>query len=132
MKKLIAIPALFLAACATQPEPCTAEWFDWKTERIFDEFARENRVQIDQVRADFARKPDGIDRAASGLQAALLAGMFVASAVPEANRAISQCGSAPNAARLLASFLRREGFDEDTLAAIEAVGVALDRGSIGR
>ena len=50
MKKLIAIPALCLAACASQPKPCTAEWVDWKTQRFFDEFFRDHREDVIELR----------------------------------------------------------------------------------
>src|SRR6185436_6145385 len=47
MKRILVIAATLVAAsCATTPKPCTAEWFDWKTDRYFDEFARDNRADI--------------------------------------------------------------------------------------
>ena len=46
---LVAFP--MLASCATlEPEPCTAKWFDWKTERILGEFVYDHRKQIDDLR----------------------------------------------------------------------------------
>jgi hypothetical protein len=134
MKKLLAIPALFLAACATQPEPCTAEWFDWKTQRFFDEFVGDHREDIVELRGLTAnlntedRSLGNIAVLASAAGKAISLGSdFLNDTVPEINSAISQCGTTPKATQLFASLLRREGFDERSVKAVESLGALLDR-----
>lgn len=134
MKKLIVIPALFLAACATQPKPCTAEWIDWKTDRFFDEFVREHRQDIVELRGLTAnlntedRSLGNIAVLASAAGKAISLGSdFLNDTVPEINSAVSQCGTTLKATQLFASFLRREGFDERSVKAIEDLGAVLDQ-----
>jgi hypothetical protein len=134
MKKLIAIPALFLAACASQPKPCTAEWVDWKTQRFFDEFVGDHRQDIVELRGLTAtlntedKSLGNIAVLASAAGKAISLGSdFLNDTVPEINSAISQCGTAPKATQLFASLLRREGFDERSVKAIEDLGAIIDR-----
>ena len=134
MKKLIAIPALFLAACATQPEPCTAEWFDWKTSRFFDEFVRDHRediVELRQVTATLNPEDRSLGNiavlASAAGKAISLGSDFLDDTVPAINSAVSQCGTTPKATQLFASLLRREGFDERSVKAVEDLGALLDR-----
>ncbi len=134
MKKLLAIPVLFVAACATQPEPCTAEWFDWKTSRFFDEFFREHREDVVELRgltANLNTEDKSLGNiavlASAAGKAINLGSDFFNDTVPAINSAVSQCGTTPKATQLFASFLRREGFDERSVKAIEDLGVILDR-----
>lgn len=134
MKKLIAIPALFIAACATQPKPCTAEWVDWKTDRFFDEFVGDHREDIGELRSLTAnlntedKSLGNIAVLASAAGKAISLGSdFLNDTVPEINSAISQCGTTPKATQLFASLLRREGFDERSVKAVEDLGALLDR-----
>ena len=134
MKKLIAIPALFLAACASQPKPCTAEWVDWKTQRFFDEFVGDHRQDIVELRGltanlnteDKSLGNIAVMASAAG-KAISLGSDFLNGTVPEINSAISQCGTTPKATQLFASLLRREGFDERSVKAVETLGALLDR-----
>ena len=56
MKALIAsIAALMaitsLSGCASiEPEPCSAEWIEWKSERVLHKFARQNRGLVRDLR----------------------------------------------------------------------------------
>jgi hypothetical protein len=135
MKKLLAISATILvASCVTQPEPCTAEWFDWKTERFFDEFVRDHREDIGELRSVTAnlntedRSLGNVAVLASAAGKAISLGSdFLNDTVPAINSAVSQCGTTPKATQLFASLLRREGFDERAVKAIEDLGVMLDR-----
>lgn len=138
MKHSLAVAALALTVgCATQPKPCTAEWIDWKSERLFDEFARDHRKQIDELRqATTGLDPTGekspaqiASLALTGARAVVLGANFFRETVPEVNKAVSQCGTAPKATQLFASLLRREGFSPETVDAIEDLGVLLDRES---
>jgi hypothetical protein len=50
-----------LAACATvEPEPCSAEWIDYKTDKILRKFASENRGLINDFRR-LAREDGEVD-----------------------------------------------------------------------
>ena len=127
-----------VAGCATAPEPCTAEWFDWKTERILGEFAYDHRREIDNLRDQTALLlgPDtGSRQPAAGLGMLLtavgvvqLVGDFGQHAWPEIADAVSECGSTPEASRLFADMLRREGVDERAVRAIEDMGQLMDLG----
>jgi hypothetical protein len=136
--------ALFLAiasisftvtGCASQPKPCTAEWVDWKTGRFFDEFVRDHRGDIADLRVatanlDPSGKRDAADLAAlavAGVKALSLAGDFLSDTVPATREALAQCGTAPKATQLFASLLRREGFSDSAVKAVEDLGVVLDR-----
>jgi hypothetical protein len=135
MKKLLASAALLLlASCATQPKPCTAEWVDWKTDRFFDEFVRDHRDDIVELRGITAnlnpedRSLGNVAALASAAGKAIsLGGDFLNDTVPAINSAVSQCGTTPKATQLFASLLRREGFDERAVKTIEDLGVLLDR-----
>lgn len=131
-----ALSVLVLAGgCATSPKPCTAEWIDWKTERFFDEFARDHRKQIDELRQTTTgldlsgdKSPAQIgSMALIGARVVVLGADFLRDTVPDVNKAIAQCGTAPKATQLFASLLRREGFSPETVDAIEDLGVLLDK-----
>ena len=50
-----------LAACATvEPDPCSAEWIDYKTDKILRKFASENRGLINDFRK-LAREDGEVD-----------------------------------------------------------------------
>ena len=136
---VIALP--MLASCSTfEPEPCTAKWFDWKTERIVGQFAYDHRQQID----DFRRSAPALLNATGGLEqfkptslmvltalgAMQLTVDFMQDAWPEVNHAIGQCATAPKASRFFADMLRRENVDERAVRAIEDLGNLVD--SVGR
>jgi hypothetical protein len=127
-----ALTALSLAACATQPEPCTAEWVDWKTERVYSEFRKANRQQLDAMQdLNAALTTDGtgaglltLARLAPGVVGMI--NSFVRETVPEVQSAVAQCGNAPGASKLLADFLRQEGVSERAVDAIERFGLTLE------
>ena len=49
-----------LTACASlEPEPCTAEWVEWKTERVFSDFTRAHRSDLNQLRSFSETLADG-------------------------------------------------------------------------
>ena len=62
-RSLAAVVLMFpvMSACATTPEPCTAEWFDWQTEQILGEFVYDHRKQINDLREQAPRMfgPEG-------------------------------------------------------------------------
>lgn len=131
---LLALPVL--AGCNTMPEPCTSEWFDWKTERIVGQFAYEHRDQIGKLR-DIA--PTLLDTGGgssklaptavlvlTAVGALQLAVDFGQDAWPEVQDAVSECSAPPQATRLFGDMLRREGVDERAVRAIEDLGVMVD------
>lgn len=136
MKHALAIAAFaLLAGCATQPKPCTAEWFDWKTDRFLTEFANDHRSEINDLRSAALRlDPEGKKassdigaRAVAAVKGLALAGEFLSDTWPAVKSAVSECGTAPRATQLFASLLRREGFDDRTVRAVEDLGLMLDR-----
>ncbi len=133
---LLALP--LLASCATfEPEPCTAKWFDWKTERILSQFVYDHRKQIDELRnvAPTMFGPEG------GLEKIAPSSLLVLTAIgalqltidfaqdtwPQVDHAIGQCATAPKASRFFADMLRREGVDDRAVRAIEDLGNMMDR-----
>lgn len=124
---LVALPVL--ASCNTMPEPCTSEWFDWKTERIIGNFAYEHRSEIARLRevAPTMFGPEGgLEQIAptsllvlTAIGAVQLGLDFAKDAWPEVQSAVSECAAPPQATRLFADMLRREGVDERAVRAIE-------------
>ncbi|MBY9066659.1 hypothetical protein K1X12_07095 [Hyphomonas sp. WL0036] len=109
-----------LGACATQPEPCTAEWVQYRTDRILGKFAMENRGLVNDLRQ--LTKADGrIDPIQSILLAAQaediqrFARSFETVVVPELNSAIQQCGRREDFVPAFTEFLRREGVPDASL-----------------
>lgn len=131
---LLALPVL--ASCNTMPEPCTSEWFDWKTERIIGTFAYEHRDQIGKLRevAPTMFGPEGgLEQIAptsmlvlTAIGALQLGLDFAQDAWPEIKSAVSECSSPPQATKLFGDMLRREGVDERAVRAIEDLGVVVD------
>ena len=130
---LIALTATTLSACVTQPQPCTQEWIEWKTDRVLTRFARDNS---DTVRA--LRRVSGEVESPSALMAIQLitladdftelARSFDRIVLPELNAAVAQCGEPRNFMPAFTQFLRREDVGEDVIAWIEALGyIALDQ-----
>lgn len=135
-----ALAAMFaapiIAGCAAMPEPCTAEWFDWKTERIVGDFVHGHRDQIGRLRdaAPVMFGPEGgLEQIAptsmlvlTAIGAVELALDFAREAWPEISDAVAECSAPPRASRLFADMLRREGVDERAVRAIEELGSMMD------
>lgn len=109
-----------LGACATQPEPCTAEWVQYRTDRILGKFAMENRGLVNDLRR-LTREDGRVDPVQSVLLAAQaediqrFARSFETVIVPELNSAIRQCGRREDFVPAFTEFLRREGVPETSL-----------------
>lgn len=123
---------LALGACASlEPDPCTPEWVDYKTDQILDPFVREYRSEISVLR-DLSGEIDN----PSMLTAFRLAGQadtiaymfedFRETAVPQVQAAVAQCQEPRMASQLLVGMLERQGVEPDVLAWIEAIGVLAD------
>ncbi|MDP1554062.1 MAG: hypothetical protein Q8L84_01270 [Hyphomonas sp.] len=119
--------ATSLGACATAPEPCTAEWIDYRTDRILKRFAGENRELVSDLR-QLVRADGDVDPVRAILLAAKaeelrrFADSFDRIIIPELQSSISQCRGDANFVPAFTEFLRREGVPED---ALEWVGPVL-------
>jgi hypothetical protein len=127
-----ALAGVLASACASTPEPCTAEWIDWRKDRLLRDFARSHLGDIRTVR-EFSSAFSGDERKPSVLELAQLAprmivlvGEFAKAAEPEVRSVYQQCGTGPRTSQLFADLLRREGVDDDVVAAIEDMGLMLD------
>lgn len=122
-----------LSACVTQPQPCTPEWVEWKTDQVLTRFARSNYGTINSLRAASARADS--NSAMLALQMATLADDFLALArdfdrivMPELNDAVAQCSQPRNFVPAFTQFLRKEGVDNEIIEWVEVLGyVAIDR-----
>lgn len=119
--------ATSLGACATAPEPCTAEWIDYRTDRILKRFAGENRELVSDLR-QLVRADGDVDPVRAILLAAKaeelrrFADSFDRIIIPELQSSISQCRGDAKFVPAFTEFLRREGVPED---ALEWVGPVL-------
>ncbi|MFN7164318.1 MAG: hypothetical protein ACK4P2_05810 [Hyphomonas sp.] len=119
--------ATSLGACATAPEPCTAEWIDYRTNQILKRFASENRGLVSDLR-QLVRADGDVDPVRAILLAAKaedlrrFADSFDRIIIPELRSSISQCRGDANFVPAFTEFLRREGVPED---ALEWVGPVL-------
>ncbi|MEL6474485.1 MAG: hypothetical protein AAFQ21_10405 [Pseudomonadota bacterium] len=123
-----ALALLSISACASlEPEPCSAEWVQWKTDRVLGSFAADNRGLINDLR-DFSENLDDpgpltMMRMASKLDDFRdLATDFQSNVMPELEAAIDQCGTPAKFVPAFTSFLRDEGVEEDMLDWIELIG----------
>ncbi|WP_300393275.1 hypothetical protein [Henriciella sp.] len=114
------------AGCATQPDPCTPEWIEWKTDRVLTRFAGENRDTVRALRnmPGNIENPDAIMAlriAALMVDFEDLARDFDRIVMPEINSAIAQCGEPRNFIPAFSQFLRKEGVSEDVIDWVEAI-----------
>ncbi len=132
MKSLISSVALAtlglasLSACVT-PEPCTAEWVEWRTDKVLTRFANANSGTIRTLR-DISGDMD-----APGPLLAMRIAMAVNDVddltsdfrrivLPELNSAIAQCSQPRHFVPAFTQFLRKEGVGEDVIEWIEVLG----------
>ena len=122
--------AALLAACQTSPEPCTAEWVEWKTEKVLTQFAVNNQREVKRLR-DFSQTLEEDDIGpliAFQIPAMIddfkdLANSFEDTVLPELNAAAELCGGAQELAPAFVAFLRDEGVGEDVLEWVEVITV---------
>ena len=133
MKALIAsIAALMaitsLSGCASiEPEPCSAEWIEWKSERVLHKFARQNRGLVRDLRK-FSKNMEE-PSALQMLQMASriddfkkLAVSFEKTVLPELNAAAAQCGDPATFIPAFTQFLRDQGVEEEMLKWVTTFG----------
>lgn len=129
----VAVAAATLTACVTQPDPCTPEWIEWKTDQVLERFAYSN---LDTIRA-LRRVSGDIENPGPllAIQLATLADNFTDLAsdfdrivLPELNDAVALCSRPQEFMPAFAAFLRDEGVGEDVIVWVEALGyVAMDQ-----
>jgi hypothetical protein len=122
-----------LSGCMTQPQPCTPEWVEWKTDRVLERYARSNADTMRALRDASEDFESG--GAIMAVRMATLADDFLALArdfdriiLPELNDAVRQCSEPRNFVPAFSEYLRREGVDDDIIGWVELLGyVAIDR-----
>jgi len=117
---ILSLSLVALAGCASvEPQACTAEWVDYKTEKVLKTFAYNNRGMINDLRR--LQGKDGevdpfvaIQLASKTKQIQKFADTFQTIVVPELEMAVDQCGD-DKLVPAFTEFLRREGVGEETL-----------------
>lgn len=118
-----------LSACTTVPEPCTADWVEYKTEKVLKRFAVGHYGEVRRLKS-FSNKLEGGN--IGPLTALKIPGMiedfkglatdFERVAMPELNAAIDQCGDPQTLIPAFTGFLRQEGVGEEVLEWVEFLG----------
>ncbi len=119
-----------LGACATiQPEPCTTEWAEYKTEKVLGQFARSNYREVRRLKSFAETLEDGNIGPLTALKIPAmiedfkeLAASFEGEVLPELNAALDQCGDVQTLIPAFTAFLSREGVGEDVLEWVELLG----------
>lgn len=116
-----------LSACVTQPDPCTPEWVEWRTDKVLSRFARSNYGTINELRGLSGQVDNPSALTALRIASLIddfddLARDFDRIVLPELNNAIAQCSQPQNFVPAFTGFLRDEGVGEDVLEWIEVVG----------
>ena len=118
----LAFSLLPLAACATmEPEPCTAEWIDYKTDKVLHKFASENRGLINDFRK-LAREDGGVDPLVAftlsrkSAQIQKFADSFNRIVLPELEAALDRCGRQEEFVPAFTSFLQKEGVSDEAIS----------------
>lgn len=116
-----------ITGCVTEPQPCTPEWIEWKSDRILNRFAKQNPSTIRALR-DISGHVDN-PSALTAIRIAALVGDFEGLArdfdrivMPELNNAIAQCSQPRDFVPAFSQFLRKEGVGEDVIRWVEVIG----------
>lgn len=133
---VLGVGMVALAGCATlEPEPCTAEWVEYRKDRILDGFARDNRSTLRTLKRLQSDLEDpgpftALKIADAASDVGDMADDFVNRVVPEVEAALSQCGRDPvQAMELMATFLEDQDVGDDVLAwvwTLGAIGVLVE------
>jgi hypothetical protein len=127
---LISLGLASLAACASvEPEPCTAEWVDYRTDKVLKKFALNNRGMINDLRKLQGENGDidpfvALQLASKTKQIQRFADTFQTIVVPELEAAVDQCGN-DKLVPAFTEFLRGEGVGEKTLEWVEPLVVLM-------
>lgn len=112
-----------LSACATtEPDPCSVEWVEWKTERIVKKFARQNFSELRRVKSFADKLQDGGMGPLQMMQLPQLMDEFTSMAksfnktvLPELNLAVETCGAPQQFVPAFKSFLADQGVEGEVL-----------------
>jgi len=120
---------LMAGACASiEPEPCTADWVEWKKDRVLTSFAREHRSTIKLLRGleNDLENPNAFTAlkiASATDDIGDMADSFSRRVVPEIQASIRQCSADPvRATQLMAELLEDQGVDDDVVAWVWTLG----------
>ena len=117
---ILSLSLVALAGCASvEPQACTAEWVDYKTDKVLKKFASNNRGMINDLRR--LQNADGdvdpfvaMQLLSKKNQIERFADTFQTIVVPELQAAVDQCGDA-ELIPAFTEFLRNEGVGDATL-----------------
>ena len=120
-----------LAGCQTEPEPCTPEWVQWKTEKVLVNFGIANRSSVNRLR-EFA---SSLENDAGPMLLLQVPGMieefetlavdFQNDAWPALQAAAGQCNSTQELIPAFVSYLEQEGVGESVLEWAELLAALL-------
>ncbi len=129
---IIGLAALMLSGCATlEPEPCTAEWVEWKTSQITDDFSRQYRSELRDMQ-QFARKLENptplvmLEIGARLEEFRAIATDFSNDVIPQLHGAVERCGAPTEFATAFSSFLQEQGMPETVLIWIDEIVVGME------
>ncbi len=117
----LAAATAMLAACATlEPEPCTPEWVEWRTDRVLNDFARRNRSDISELRSAASyldgQSTFGAMKMAFAVESARrLANDFADTAVPELRGFARQCGTTTRMSDFFIAMLEDQNLDPEVM-----------------
>ena len=129
---LMAALALLLSGCATiEPEPCTSEWVEWRTDQITSQFSRQYRSELLDMRRFAGRlenpSPLVLLEMTNRLQEfRTIATDFSTNIVPELRSAVDQCGTPTEFATAFSGFLENQGMPDTVLSWIEEIAETMD------
>ena len=120
-----------VTACATQPEPCTPEWVQWKSEKVLNAFASDHRGFIKELRNIEGKLENPGPLTALRIigladDAAVVIEDFQAEVMPQLRSAYQQCGTVEKMMPTFVKFLRQEGVSEETLKWVEGLGAMVE------
>ena len=130
--------ALALSACASlEPEPCTVEWIEWKTDQVTEGFVREYRPELRQL-AGFSRALEDpsplvlleMSNRLSDFQ--VLAEAFQVDVLPDLKNAVDQCGSPTGFLTAFGSILEDQGVSGTVLEWVEEAAILIDETEAAR
>ena len=129
---IIALAGLALSGCATlEPEPCTAEWIDWKTSQITDSFSSQYRSELRDM-GRFARRLENpsplvlLEMAGRLEEMRTMATDFSGEVMPQLRAAVDQCGTPTEFASAFSGFLQNQGMPESVTVWVQQIAETMD------
>lgn len=127
---LISLALLGLSACASlEPEPCSAEWIEWRTSRVLDQFTATNAADLRELRSFSSTLSEGELGPLTALRIPAMietfkdvAIAFRDEALPELNAAMDQCGNPQEWIPAFTELLEDQGLDDTILDWVELLG----------